>query len=327
MIRKAIGIQAPKRFQKKNAAVESEEAAVKIESRGTVSESALIEKFKSKKFVISIELDPPRGINYDKVIEGAILCKQHEVDAINIADNPLAKAGMTPLAMAALIERSVRIETILHFSCRDRNLLAMQSELMSAHVMQIRTILSVTGDPPMVGDYPDATGVFDIDSIGLIKLIANLNQGIDLANKSIGSKTNFFRACAVNPTAVDLEREYDRYEQKIAAGADFAMTQVLYDLKSLEDFAKRYKGRIPVLVGILPLKNAKHANFMHYEIPDISIPESIRDRMTRAGERGQEEGVAIAKEFLKEAKAMVDGVYVMPPFNKFEMAFDLLQVL
>jgi methionine synthase I (cobalamin-dependent)/5,10-methylenetetrahydrofolate reductase len=327
MIRKAIGEQAPKRFQKSISIADSEEPTVKVESRGAVSQSSLIEKFKSKRFVVSIELDPPRGINYDKVIEGAILCKQHEVDAINIADNPLAKAGMTPLAMAALIERSVHIETILHFSCRDRNLLAMQSELMSAHVMQIRTILSVTGDPPMVGDYPDATGVFDIDSIGLIKLIANLNQGIDLANKSIGSKTNFFRACAVNPTAVDLAREYDRYEQKIAAGADFAMTQVLYDLKSLEDFAKKYRGRIPVLVGIMPLKNAKHANFMHYEIPDISIPEKIRDRMIRAGDQGQEEGVGIAKEFLKEAKAMVDGVYVMPPFNKFEMAFDLLEVL
>lgn len=193
--------------------------------------------------------------------------------------------------------------------------------------MNIRTILGITGDPPVVGDYPNATGVFDIDSVGLIKLIHNLNQGIDLAGKSIGSKTDFFKACAVNPTPVDLAREHERYEEKIASGADFAMSQVLYDLKPLEVFAKRFKGRLPVLVGIMPLKNAKHANFMHNEIPDISIPASIRDRMVQAGDRGQEEGVKIAKEFLKEAKHLVDGVYIMPPFNKFEMAFDLLEVL
>ncbi|HNF87077.1 MAG TPA: methylenetetrahydrofolate reductase, partial [bacterium] len=136
-----------------------------------------------------------------------------------------------------------------------------------------------------------------------------------------------FKSCAVNPTAVDMAREYDRYDQKIASGADFAMTQVLYDLKPLEDFAKKYKGKIPVLLGIMPLKNAKHANFMHHEIPDITIPENIRERMTKAGDRGQEEGVLIAKEFLREAKSMVDGVYIMPPFNKFEMAFDVLEVL
>jgi len=229
--------------------------------------------------------------------------------------------------MASLIKESVHLEAILHFSCRDRNLLATQSELLSAHVLNIRTVLAVTGDPPIVGDYPNATGVFDIDAIGLMKLMSRLNDGIDLAGKSIGSKTNFFRACAINPTAVDLEREWDRYEQKIAAGAEFAMTQVIYDLKPLEDFAKRFRGKIPVLVGILPLKNAKHANFMHHEIPDIKIPDAVRDRMFRSGDRGQEEGIRIAKEFLKEARHLVDGTYLMPPFNKFEMAFDVLSVL
>jgi homocysteine S-methyltransferase len=307
--------------------VEVEDESDKREVRKNLQHSTLIEKFKAGKFVVSIELDPPRGLNYDKVIEGAVLCKKNEVDAINIADNPLAKAGMTPLAMASLIQQSVHIETILHFSCRDRNLLAMQSELMSAHVMNIRTVLGITGDPPIVGDYPNATGVFDIDSIGLIKLIHNLNQGIDMAGKPIGSKTDFFKACAVNPTPVDLEREYERFEEKIASGTDFAMTQVLYDIKSLEAFAKKFKGRLPVLLGIMPLKNAKHANFMHHEIPDICIPADVRDRMVKAGERGQEEGVQIAKEFLKEAKHLVDGVYIMPPFNRFEMAFEVLEVL
>ncbi|MCK6542605.1 bifunctional homocysteine S-methyltransferase/methylenetetrahydrofolate reductase [bacterium] len=325
-IKKAIGDQPPKKIEKKTVVIETEESS-KAEQPTSHLRSSLIDKFRDKKFVISVELDPPRGLNYDKVIEGAVMCRRHNVDAINIADNPLAKAGMTPLAMAGLIKQSVQIETILHFSCRDRNLIAMQSELMSAHVMHIRTILGITGDPPLVGDYPNATGVFDVDSIGLINLIRNLNNGIDLAGKSIGSRTNFFKSCAVNPTAVDMAREYDRYDQKIASGADFAMTQVLYDLKPLEDFAEKYKGKIPVLLGIMPLKNAKHANFMHHEIPDITIPENIRERMTKAGDRGQEEGVLIAKEFLREAKSMVDGVYIMPPFNKFEMAFDVLEVL
>ncbi len=325
-IRKAIGDQAPKKIDKSVVRViEIEEPKAEVSAHSL--HSSLIEKFQAKKFVISVELDPPRGLNYDKVIEGAVLCRRHQVDAINIADNPLAKAGMTPLAMAGLIKQSVQIETILHFSCRDRNLIAMQSELMSAHVMQIRTILSITGDPPLVGDYPSATGVFDVDSIGLTKLISNLNNGIDLANKSIGSKTNFYQAVAANPTAVDLAREDDRYEEKIAAGANFTMTQVLYDIKPLEAFSKKYRGKIPILVGIMPLKNAKHASFMHHEIPDITIPESIRERMVRAGDRGQDEGVKIAREFLKEAKSMVDGIYVMPPFNRFEMAFEILQVL
>ncbi|MBL7994264.1 bifunctional homocysteine S-methyltransferase/methylenetetrahydrofolate reductase [bacterium] len=326
-IRNAVGIQAPRKVDKKITLVEPEEVAAKSQNREDTHHSSLIGKFKSGKFVISVELDPPRGLNYEKVIEGAVLCKKNNVDAINIADNPLAKAGMTPLAMASLINKSVHIETILHFSCRDRNLLAMQSELMSAHVMDIRTILGITGDPPIVGDYPNATGVFDVDSIGLIKLITNLNQGIDLAGKPIGSKTNFFKACAVNPTPVDLAREHERIEQKIAGGADFAMSQVLYDLKPLEEYAKKFKGRIPVLLGIMPLRNAKHAQFMHNEIPDITIPEKIQERMNKAGDRGQAEGVQIAKEFLKEAKHLVEGVYVMPPFNKFEMAFDVLEVL
>lgn len=325
-IRKSVGESKPVREKKIRIAADVDESPNE-KSVEKLSSSSLIEKFKQKKFVVSVELDPPRGLNYDKVIEGAILCKKNNVDAVNIADNPLAKAGMTPLAMASLIKQNIHIETILHFSCRDRNLLAMQSELMSAHVLNIRTVLAITGDPPVVGDYPNATGVFDVDSIGLLKLMTNLNQGIDLAGKSIGSTTNFFRACAINPTAVDMTREFDRYEEKIAGGAEFAMSQVMYDLKKLEEFTKRFRGRIPVMLGIMPLKNAKHANFMHFEIPDIKIPDAIRDRMAKAGDKGQEEGVRIAKEFLKEAKDMVDGTYVMPPFNKFEMAFEVLSVL
>ncbi len=325
-IRNALGnaVPAPRRS---SVRVTADTDDVKTVAVPKAIVSSLVSKFKEKKFIVSVELDPPRGLHYEKVVEGAVLCKRNNVDAVNIADNPLAKAGMTPLAMASLISETVHIETILHFSCRDRNLLAMQSELMSAYVLHIRNILAITGDPPVVGDYPHATGVFDVDSIGLLKLMSRLNDGVDLAGKPIGAKTQFLRACAANPTAVDLSREYDRYEQKIAAGAEFAMTQVLYDVKPLEEFAKRFKGRIPVLVGIMPLKNAKHANYMHFEIPDIQIPEAIRERMAAAGDKGMEEGIRISKEFLSEAKDLVDGVYVMPPFNRFEMAFEVLSVL
>jgi len=307
--------------------VSAEAEEIKAAPVRHVSVSSLVSTFKEKKFVVSVELDPPRGLNYEKIVEGAVLCKRNGVDAVNIADNPLAKAGMTPLAMASLIRETVHIETILHFSCRDRNLLAMQSELMSAYVLNIRTILAITGDPPVVGDYPHATGVFDVDSIGLLKLMTRLNDGIDLAGKTIGARTQFLRACAVNPTAVDLQREFDRYEEKIESGAEFAMTQVLYDVKPLEQFSKRFKGRIPVLVGIMPLKNAKHANYMHFEIPDIEISESIREQMAAAGDKGMEKGIQLARTFLKDAKDLVDGVYVMPPFNRFEMAFEVLSVL
>ncbi len=289
--------------------------------------STLQEKLSAGKFVISVEVDPPRGMSYEKIINGVIQCKQNHVDAVNIADNPLAKAGMTPLAMASLIRESVQIEAMVHVSCRDRNILALQSELMSAFILGIRNVLCITGDPPVVGDYPDATGVFDIDSIGLIKMISNLNQGTDLAGKTIGTRTEFYKACAVNPTAIDLAKEYDRFQQKMDAGADLAMTQILYDLNALEQFAKQYKGRIPVMLGLLPLKNAKHANFMHNEIPDIIIPETIRRRMADAGEQGPRTGVEIAREFLKEARGMIDGIYIIPPFNNFNIALDVLSVL
>lgn len=293
----------------------------------TAAGSTLLDKLHDKGFTVSVELDPPRGLNYDRVIEGAVLCKKNNIDAVNIADNALAKPGITPLVMAHLINRSVDIDTIIHFSCRDRNLIAMQSELMAANALGVRHVLAVTGDPPSLGDYPHATGVFDIDSIELMKLVTRLNRGVDLSNRDLGSRTSFIKAVAINPTAVDLEREFDRYEQKIEAGADFAMSQILYDVKPLEDFVKRFGSRIPVLVGVMPLRNFKHAKFMHNEIPDINVPDAVRERMHRAGDRGPEEGIRIAKDFLSEARHLVQGTYIMPPFNKFEMAIEIAQIL
>lgn len=281
-----------------------------------------------KEFLASVEIDPPRGVDTTRLIEGAIFLKSKGVEFINVADSPLARARMSPLVLAQLIRDATGMEIILHLSCRDRNLLGLQAELMGAHALGIRNILAITGDPPKLGDYPTATGVYDVDSIGLVKIISNLNTGVDLMGRKVGTPTNFAAGVGINPVAIDMEREIDRLGQKIAAGAQFAFTQPIYDLKILENLIKLVDHfHLPVFVGILPLRNAKHAEFLHNEIPEMFIPDIIRKRMANSGEKGPEEGVKIAREFLKKAREMVQGVYLMPPFNRFEMATQVLEVL
>jgi len=235
---------------------------------------------------------------------------------------------MSPLALSHIIRDEVGMEIILHMSCRDRNVLATQAELMGAHALHIRNILAVTGDPPILGDYPDAKGVFDLDSVSLTKLIATLNLGMDLSGRKLDTPCDFTIAVALNPNADDLGKEQEKYARKIEAGAMFAMTQPVYDPDTLGNFVAKWRGtKLPILVGVLPLRNAKHAEFIHNEVPGMSVPESIRKRMHNAGEDGPKEGVKIAQEFLKEARQYCEGVYLMPPFNKFEMAVDIVQVL
>ncbi len=289
--------------------------------------SGVQDKLAAGEFVVSVEIDPPKGIDASKLIQGAALCRQAGCDAINIADSPLARARMSALSLANLIRAHVDIEIILHMSCRDRNLLGLQSEAMGGYALGIRNILCVTGDPPTIGDYPHATGVFDVDAIGLTALLTRLNDGVDLAGKKLGYRTNFHLGVAVNPTAPDLEREFDRFRQKVDAGAQYAMTQPIYEAEPLARFYEACKPTIPVLVGILPLRNTKHAEFMHNEVPDITIPEAIRERMFKAGKDGPKEGVQIARELLLEVKSLAQGVYLMPPFDRFEMAVDIVEVL
>ena len=278
-------------------------------------------------FVSSVEIDPPKDINADKLIEGAALCRAAGVDAINVADSPLARARMSPMALATLIRQRVDIEIILHMSCRDRNVIGLQSEVMGAVALGVRNILAVTGDPPQVGDYPNAKGVFDVDSIGLTQLCARLNRGVDLSGRPMKYSTDVFVGVASNPTAADLETEVRRYREKEEAGAMFTMTQPIYELDSLERFLDLAKPTIPVLVGILPLRNARHAHFLHHEVPGMFIPDEIRSRMEAAGEDGPQEGVRIAQEFLTRARKYVQGVYLMPPFNQFWMGVDVLKAL
>lgn len=279
-----------------------------------------------KKFLVSVEVDPPKGVNTEKILKNVKSLKQIGVDAINIADSPMARVRMSCVSLAHLIKQKIEIETILHLTCRDRNLMGLQSDLLGVHALGIHNILAVTGDPPVLGDYPQATAVYDVDSIGLVKIVNKLNQGTDWAGNSTGSSTFFCVGVAVNPNADYLEREIDRFERKVEAGADFAFTQPLYDLKILEQFLQKVSHiKIPIFLGILPLRSYKHAEFMHYEVPGIIVPEKIRERMKDARDKSAQVGTEVAKELLEQAKGMVDGVYLMPSFGRFEMISEVLE--
>ncbi|MGH8003309.1 MAG: bifunctional homocysteine S-methyltransferase/methylenetetrahydrofolate reductase, partial [Limisphaerales bacterium] len=255
-----------------------------------------------KKFVISVELDPPRGINPEKLLKAAAKMKEAGIDCVNIGDSPMARVRMGCLSVAFMVHQQVGIDVVIHFTTRDRNLMGIQSDLLGAHALGIRNILAITGDPPTVGDYPHATGVFDIDSIGLIKVLAKLNTGVDWNGNSIGNPTEFFIGCGVNPTAEDMEREVERFHQKLEAGAQFVFTQPLYDRRVLEEFLNRVKNvKIPILLGILPLQSSRHAEFLHNEVPGITIPEPARRAMRESKDKGPEVGIEMARGFLEEA--------------------------
>jgi len=279
-------------------------------------------------FVVSVEIDPPRGLNPGKCIAGARLIKQAGADAINIGDSPMARVRMSALSLAVMIQAEVGIDTLIHFTSRDKNLMALQAELIGAHALGIRNIIALTGDPPRIGDYPSATGVWDVDSIGLIRVLQRLNQGYDWLGTSIGKPAAFTIACAVNPTAEDLDQEIARFKQKIDAGAHVAMSQPLYERDTLERFFAR-TGPIPIpfLLGVLPLQSSRHAEFMHNEVPGISVPEALRERMRRAGEHGIAEGLQQSRELLQQTRDLVQGVYLMPSFGRYEVVAELVRWL
>jgi len=291
-----------------------------------VGEPSTLKDKLGKKFVVSVEMDPPRGANPTKLLKAAALLKDVGVDAVNIADSPMARVRMSCLAMGFLIKQRLGLETILHFTTRDRNLMAIQSELIGAHAVGIRAILALTGDPPRLGDYPSATAVYDVDSIGLIQILKRLNEGKDWRGNSTGEPTDFLVGCALNPNADDLELELERFRRKLEAGADFVMTQPLYDVETLLRTLDRVgKVKVPILLGVLPLQSSRHAEYLHNEVPGITIPDWVRDRMRQAGEHGVEEGVALAREFLQEARAYVQGAYLMPSFGRFEQCAEILK--
>ncbi|MFH0799322.1 MAG: bifunctional homocysteine S-methyltransferase/methylenetetrahydrofolate reductase [Pseudomonadota bacterium] len=285
------------------------------------------------KFAVSVEVDPPLGVNPEKALDGARLLLDMGVDAVNIADGPRAMARMSPMALAVLIKEKVGIETVVHYCCRDRNLLGMQMDLIGASALGLNNVLLITGDPPKMGHYPEATAVFDIDSIGLIRFVANLNRGLDFAERPIKESTKFLIGCGVNPGAVDLNLEVERYRQKVISGAEFVFSQPIYDPKLLEEFFKRTADvpRIPFFVGILPLASLRNAEFLNNEIPGMQIPKAVMDRMAKAAtsEAQRDVGLSVAREALGAAKSMerVGGAYIFPPFGNYQLVEELLRVV
>ncbi len=281
-------------------------------------------------FVVSVEVNPPSGLDPYGAIEKAQMLVDGGADVVNTSDGPRAKAVMDNMAFGKLMSEQLDNEVIIHVCGRDRNLLGMQSKLLGAHISDLHNLCVITGDPPKVGDYPHATAVFDLDSIGILRMVSNLNRGLDPAGKSIDGKTNFFCATGAEPGAKDYEREIRRLEKKKEAGANFVMTQPVYDSRLLEQFLSDIEHlEMPVLVGLLPLASYRNAEFLHNEIPGMSVPQEIRDRMEAAGSgpEARREGVEIAQETLMQIKDDVVGAYFMPPFGRYEAALEILECI
>ncbi len=287
-------------------------------------------KIVNREFVTSVEIVPPKGCDASKMIEGVRTLKEAGVDAVNVPDGPRAQSRMGALAVSLIIEQQVGIEAVTHYACRDRNLLGMFSDLLGAAALGLRNFLLVTGDPPKMGPYPDATAVFDIDAIGLTNLVNRLNHGIDPGGNPIGKPTSFVIGVGVNPGAIELEHEMRRFEWKVEAGAEFAITQPVFDVEQLRRFLKRIEHcRIPVIPGIWPLTSYRNAEFLNNEVPGVSVPESVLERMRRTpdGAAGLKEGVKIAQEMLIEVRPFVQGVQVSAPFGKIPHALEVFEVL
>jgi homocysteine S-methyltransferase len=289
-------------------------------------ETLLQRKLRSGEFVVSVEIDPPRGGNAHAMLELArTLQASGQVDVVDVNDNPRARARMSGLMASAMIERVVGLETIPHLTPRDASIAGLESMLLAAHADGIRNVLAVTGDPPEAGDYPGAQGVYEVDSIGLSQMITRMNSGEDYNGREIDAPTSFFLGVAVNPAADDLELELDRFQQKLAAGAEFAMTQVLFDLAYLESFLERLGGScpIPLLVGIFYVRSYSLALRLHNEVPGIVVPEHVQARLRDAGADAGDTGLAIARELLQASRELAAGVYVIPPFRQPHAALDL----
>lgn len=281
-------------------------------------------------FVVSVEVDPPAGVDPSKALAGARALKAAGVRFVNIADGPRATVRMSSLSLASLLKQDVGVEPIVHVTCRDRNLLGLQSDLLGAHALGLRDLLVITGDPSKLGDYPEATTVYDLDSIGLLRLVSNLNRGVEPSGRRLAGATTFVKGCGAEPGAVDLVREVDRLRRKVDAGADYVMTQPVYDAEMMDRFLDRIRDLgVPVVLGVLPLASHRNAEFLHNEVPGMTIPEPIRERMRLAGGglEGREVGVRIAREIAAAFVPRVRGLYVMPPFDRFDIAIAVLEGL
>ena len=306
-----------------------EEAPAQFEPKKT-EEKSPFGAVLGKKFNISVEVDPPMGIDPAKAVDGARFVKELGVDAVNIADGPRAMPRMSPIALSKVIKDRVGIEPIVHYCCRDRNILGMQMDLLGASALGLNNLLIITGDPPKMGNYPHATPVFDLDSVGLIRFVANLNRGLDFVGRPLKTQTSFVIGCGCNPGAVDMDIEVHRYTQKVEAGAEFVFSQPVYDMEMLEEFLSRIKGvkKIPFFAGILPISSLNNAEFLHNEVPGMQIPAKIMERLrgeeTKEGQR--EVGIEVARDILSLARnsPAVQGAYIFPPLGKYTLVERLL---
>ncbi len=295
----------------------------------TAQKSQLGAKLAAGKFVTFVEILPPRGVDASKEVEGARLCAAAGIDVINVPDGPRASARLSAQVTCQLIQQQAGIEAVLHFACRDRNILGIQSELLGAHTVGVRNLICITGDPPRMGTYPDATAVFDVDAIGLTNIVNNLNCGLDIGGNPMGSQTALLLGVGANPGALNLDEEVKRFEWKVRAGAEYVVTQPVFDLNLLEQFMKRTEHcKIPFVCGIWPLTSYRNAEFMVNELR-VPVPEHYMERMRRAdnAEAARQEGIAIAQEMVRQVKSMVAGVQLSAPFGRYSMAIEVAQVL
>jgi homocysteine S-methyltransferase len=292
----------------------------------------LAELLAAGRFVVSVEIDPPRSIRIERTIEAARLLRDAGVDVVNVSDSAMARVRMSALSVAFGIQHDLDLECLVHCTTRDRNLMALESELLGAHALGVRNVIALTGDPPRIGDYPTGTGVWDVDSIGLIGILTRLNRAEDPTGASIGQRAGFTIACALDSTAADAATEWDRLERKLAAGAHLVMTQPLYSVEQVDAMHAEARRRfgpagfpVPVLLGVLPLVSTRHAEFLHNEVPGITIPDEARAAMRAAGERGSEVGIEMADDLLAATEGGVAGTYIMPSFGRYEQCAELVR--
>jgi len=312
-----------------NLTVTTEQPVQGVEPAPLAERSHYGGKLARREFITTVEIVPPKGVDPAPMFEQCRALKAAGVDAVNVPDGPRAQSRMGALISGIMIEREVGLESVVHYCCRDRNLLGMLSDLLGAAAAGLRNLLLVTGDPPKMGPYPDATAVFDIDAIGLTNLVSRLNRGLDPGHNAIGAPTRFVIGVGVNPAAPDLDRELRRFHWKVEAGAEFAITQPVFDLEQLDRFLKKVEGfRLPIIGGIWPLVSLRNAEFLANEVPGVTVPDEVLDRMRRASERGREEGLAegvrIAREMLAAVRDRLSGAQVSAPLGKVPVALDVL---
>ena len=296
--------------------------------RPSLVATPLQRRLEAGEFVVTVELDPPRGHTVEKLVQGAKLLKERGVETVDINDGSLGRVRLAVLPTALLVREASGLDINMHFTCRDRNLMGIQADLLGAHALGIRNILAMTGDPPRPGDYVNATAVFDVDAIGLLEVLRRMNEGVDATGNGIGDPTAFFTGTALNPAADDPDREIERMRRKIEAGARWFQTQPVYDLGLLDRFLERAGGSpIPVVVGVLPLHSFRHAEFLHNEVPGITIPDRVRRRLREAGDGALRAGIDMAQQLVREIRTRYAGAYLMPSFGRFEVVAEVLDVL